>query len=113
MYNCVLDVKSSKTGKKVGPKGPINRNKNSKGLPSRTTTLVCDVITERKCPVEGCNSLGHFGGNYEKHFTVEACPLYHNKTPEECRKMAEERKKRDDERKKAMMVSFYYYYYYF
>lgn len=40
-------------------------------------------IENRKCPVEGCDSTGHLGGLYEKHFSVEACPVFHNITKEE------------------------------
>ncbi|KAK6640603.1 hypothetical protein RUM44_012299 [Polyplax serrata] len=98
------DIKTSRIGRKTGPKGPIIRNKNSKGLPSKITPLHNNIIAERKCPVDGCNSLGHYGGNYEKHFTIDACPLYHNRTPEECRKLAEERKKKDEERKRAILA---------
>uniref|UniRef100_A0A1B0CTL8 Putative histone acetyltransferase kat7 isoform x1 n=1 Tax=Lutzomyia longipalpis TaxID=7200 RepID=A0A1B0CTL8_LUTLO len=57
---------------------------------------------ERKCPFEGCDSSGHLGGQYEKHFTIEACPLYHNMTPAEAKLAFVERKKRDEERRKAM-----------
>lgn len=106
-----VDSKSFKSSKKVGPKGPIVRNKNSKGVPTRALPVPhCDVVTERKCPVEGCYSLGHLGGNYEKHFTKEACPLYHNKTPEECKIMGEERKKKEEERKKGIMVRFFFFF---
>ena len=40
-------------------------------------------IEKRKCPVEGCDSSGHLGGLYEKHFSVEACPVFHNLTKDE------------------------------
>ncbi|KAL0266644.1 UNVERIFIED_CONTAM: hypothetical protein PYX00_009131 [Menopon gallinae] len=98
------DTKISKNAKKIGPKGPIIRNKNSKGIPSKALTPQCDIIEERKCPLDGCDSTGHYGGVYEKHFTLEACPMYHNLTPQECKKMYEERKIKDEERKKAIMV---------
>jgi hypothetical protein len=29
--------------------------------------------------------MGHLGGRAEKHFTIEACPKYHNKTAQECK----------------------------
>lgn len=95
---------SKQSGKKLtGPKGPISRNKNSKGLPSKTAVIHCDIIEERKCPLDGCNSLGHLGGQYDKHFTIDACPKFHNKTVEECKQSYEERKRKEEERKKAMM----------
>lgn len=40
-------------------------------------------IEKRKCPVEGCDSSGHLGGLYERHFSVEACPVFHNVTKDE------------------------------
>lgn len=96
---------SKQSGKKQsGPKGPINRNKNCKGLPSKTSMTHCDIVEERKCPLEGCNSMGHLGGCYDKHFTIDACPTFHNKTVQECKEMYEERLKKEEDRKKAMMV---------
>lgn len=47
---------------------------------SRTRT-----VKERECPLAGsCDSQGHFSGKFDTHFTLEACPLYHNITPEAC-----------------------------
>ena len=40
-------------------------------------------IENRKCPVEGCDSTGHLGGLYDKHFSVDACPVFHNLTKDE------------------------------
>lgn len=62
------------------------------------------VVEERKCPVEGCSSMGHLGGLSEKHFTQEACPLFHNVSLEETKKRREERLKNEDERKKATIL---------
>jgi hypothetical protein len=42
-------------------------------------------VEERCCPLDGCDSVGHLGGRAEKHFTIEACPKYHNKTAQECK----------------------------
>lgn len=66
----------------------------------------CEEISleERKCPIEGCNSLGHLSGKYESHFTVEACPFYHNAAPSQCKDQVGERKKREDFRKKALDI---------
>jgi histone acetyltransferase MYST2 len=59
--------------------------------------------TEKKgCPLESCNSNGHLSGKYEKHFTLEACPEYHNATNEETKIFLAERKKRCDERAKVL-----------
>ena len=42
-------------------------------------------IEKRSCPVDGCTSMGHLGGAHPRHFTVEACPIFHNTTPERCK----------------------------
>lgn len=39
-----------------------------------------NVIVERTCPLEGCDSAGHLSGKFDKHFVLEACPTYHNMT---------------------------------
>ncbi|GJQ87302.1 hypothetical protein Trydic_g17352 [Trypoxylus dichotomus] len=60
------------------------------------------IIEERACPIENCNSLGHLGGRLEKHFTVDACPNYHNYTIADCKDLLNERKKREEARKKQL-----------
>lgn len=52
-----------------------------------------------RCPVEGCNSEGHFSGRFESHFTQTTCPIYHNLTPKECerRYLSRQRGRRLDE----------------
>lgn len=62
------------------------------------------MVEERKCPVDGCDSIGHLNGKFEKHFTQEACPLYHNVSLEETKKRREERLKHEEERKKATIL---------
>lgn len=62
------------------------------------------VTEERRCPVEGCDSMGHLGGLSEKHFTQEACPLYHNVTLEETKSRRVERLQHEEERKKAAIL---------
>ena len=42
-------------------------------------------VDMKQCPVAGCDSRGHLMGKYERHFTLAACPIYHNLTPERCR----------------------------
>ncbi|XP_011874549.1 PREDICTED: histone acetyltransferase KAT7 [Vollenhovia emeryi] len=59
---------------------------------------------ERECPLAAsCDSRGHLSGKLDSHFTLEACPLYHNTTPQACVEFYKERKKREEERKKAIM----------
>lgn len=55
-----------------------------------------------ECPLEGCNSMGHLGGKADKHFTIEACPNYHNFTIAETKLNLVERRKRVEERSKAL-----------
>lgn len=55
------------------------------GAPHSETGAKIIPEEERKCPYEGCDSKGHLSGNYDKHYIIEACPLYHNKTPQECK----------------------------
>lgn len=57
---------------------------------------------EKGCPLEGCNSMGHLGGTSDKHFTIEACPLYHNLNLAETKQNLAERRKRVEERAKAL-----------
>lgn len=57
---------------------------------------------EKGCPYDGCNSIGHLSGNYDKHFILEACPMYHNLTISETKQNLFERKKRSTERMKAL-----------
>jgi len=42
-------------------------------------------VDMKQCPVAGCDSRGHLMGKFERHFTLAACPIYHNLTPERCR----------------------------
>lgn len=62
------------------------------------------MVTERRCPNEKCDSLGNLNGVAEKHFTIEACPMYHNVTIAETKVQKLERSKREEERQKAITV---------
>ncbi|BES87318.1 MOZ/SAS family [Nesidiocoris tenuis] len=86
--------------KKVRPKGPpaLRKPKNSHFLESSAAA----ENEERTCPYEGCDSSGHMSGRHDKHFTLEACPVYHNVTPQQCKELHAERLKKDEERKKAL-----------
>ena len=59
-------------------------------------------IEERKCPVSGCDSSGHLGGRLDRHFLVEACPVYHNMTRKECKDFRQEINRKMTARKKAL-----------
>ncbi|XP_076671991.1 lysine acetyltransferase chameau isoform X4 [Andrena cerasifolii] len=61
------------------------------------------VTKERECPLAPtCDSRGHLSGKLDSHFTLEACPLYHNTTPQACVEFYKERKKREEDRRKAV-----------
>lgn len=94
----------SRSPVKRAPTVTKGKAKNSKQKDAKSRTNDVTLNEERKCPVEGCNSLGHLSGKHEKHFTVEACPLYHNTTVAQCKEQAIERKKREEMRKKALEV---------
>ncbi|KAG5896467.1 hypothetical protein JTB14_002608 [Gonioctena quinquepunctata] len=79
-------------GKTKNNKREDAKHKNSDGI----------VSEQRCCPLEGCDSKGHLGGKFDKHFTLEACPTYHNKSVQRCKEEVEERNKREEARKKAL-----------
>ncbi|CAH2108608.1 unnamed protein product [Euphydryas editha] len=60
---------------------------------TRSPALPPNPVTpsERRCPVRDCDSSGHLGGKASKHFTWDACPVYHNVTAAWCVAAAEER----------------------
>lgn len=79
-------------------KGKAKNNKRNDAK-SRSELI---AVEERKCPLEGCDSLGHLSGKYDKHFTLEACPSYHNVSIQQCKDELVDRKKREETRKKAL-----------
>ncbi|XP_045447492.1 histone acetyltransferase KAT7 [Melitaea cinxia] len=58
--------------------------------------------SERRCPVRDCDSSGHLGGKASKHFTWDACPVYHNVTAAWCVAAAEERAAAAATRRRAL-----------
>lgn len=42
-------------------------------------------VDTKQCPTPNCDSRGHLTGRFLRHFTVAACPVYHNLTPENCK----------------------------
>ena len=61
-------------------------------------------LENRKCPVPGCDSQGHLSGRLERHFTHDACPLYHNTTAQACKDNLAYYNRKDAARKKALML---------
>ena len=59
-------------------------------------------IEGRKCPVAGCDSSGHLSGRREKHFTAEACPVFHNSSAWACRQVVAEHNKKGAARAKSL-----------
>lgn len=80
----------------------FNSKKCIESRPKTDKILKQEPEEKRVCPFEDCDSIGHLGGIEETHFTVEACPKYHNLTINDTKNMLIERRKRDEERKKAM-----------
>ncbi|GAB0095991.1 hypothetical protein DMENIID0001_114370 [Sergentomyia squamirostris] len=104
-----IDETKRQSSKSPVKKAPASSKGKAKNTPKRqdqtkTNNTTPPVQLERRCPYEGCDSSGHLGGQFDKHFTIEACPLYHNMTPSVAKLAFVERKKRDDERRKALVA---------
>ena len=71
--------------------------------PVRRTFEGCTPMEERKCPTPSCDSTGHLSGSskLDRHFTQEACPLYHNMIKKDCRDFRSEINKKHAARRKA------------
>ncbi|XP_026315731.1 histone acetyltransferase KAT7-like [Hyposmocoma kahamanoa] len=76
----------------------------ARALPCSPIELTPPEPSERRCPVRGCDSSGHLGGKAERHFTWDACPLYHNVTPAWCVAAGEERAAAATARRKALLA---------
>lgn len=85
----LIPTKGKSKQKKIEQKHNLNLSKESEP-------------EEKGCPLEGCNSMGHLSGNYEKHFTMEACPNYHNVALADTKVNLVDRRKRIEERAKAL-----------
>ncbi|XP_018563178.1 histone acetyltransferase KAT7 isoform X2 [Anoplophora glabripennis] len=101
------DTESTKRSLSRSPvkKAPIvtkGKTKNNKRVDNKAKGNDIIIMEERKCPLEGCDSNGHLSGKFDKHFTLEACPAYHNTIIEKCKDEVEERRKREEIRKKAL-----------
>lgn len=92
----------SRSPVKRAPAVAKGKTKNTKRNDVKSRTNETNVIEERKCPLEECDSLGHLSGKFDKHFTLEACPAYHNVSISACKEEVSERKKREEIRRKAL-----------
>ncbi|KAK9738897.1 MYST family zinc finger domain [Popillia japonica] len=92
----------SRSPVKRAPVATKGKTKNKKSDVKKSNEV---IIEERVCPIESCSSLGHLGGRLDQHFTVDACPSYHNYTFADCKDLLNERKKREDARKKQIETS--------
>ncbi|XP_014253089.1 histone acetyltransferase KAT7 [Cimex lectularius] len=95
-------VLSKSPTKKGNTKNATVHRSRQKGSNTKALSNVVES-GERRCPLEDCDSTGHLSGKFDKHFTLEACPKYHNLTPIQCKDALNERLKKEEERKKAMM----------
>lgn len=101
------DTESTKRSLSPSPvkKAPVvtkGKTKNNKKNDANSKNTGIQIEEERKCPMEGCNSLGHLSGKFDKHFTLEGCPAYHNISIEKCKVELEERNKREVLRNTAL-----------
>lgn len=87
-FNFCFAISGTSKQKKIEQKHNLNLSKDSQP-------------EEKGCRVEGCNSMGHLGGNAPDHYTFEACPKFHNVSLAETKQNLIERKKRVEERLKA------------
>ncbi len=85
------DVKTQANGGIAASLLPVRRDKD--GLPP---------IEHRKCPITGCDSSGHLNGKLDRHFTAEACPVYHNTTKQRCQSLRSEVTKKNNQRRRAL-----------
>lgn len=86
----LIPTKGKSKQKKIEQKHNLNLSKDSQP-------------EKRACPLdEVCHSMGHLSGKYTEHFTIEACPMYHNVTVAEAITNLNERKKREQERAKCL-----------
>ena len=69
----------------------------------KSYNLHVPLSENRRCPVPGCDSSGHLSGRQGRHFTAEACPVFHNTTPAACTQASHDTSKRDAARRKALL----------
>ncbi|XP_050084157.1 histone acetyltransferase KAT7 isoform X2 [Anopheles aquasalis] len=91
-------------GKAKNSLSHLNSSKRSNDTKVAKESFVEETPIERRCPLEKCDSLGHMGGVFEKHFTLEACPMFHNMSIEQTKQLLVERKLREEERRRSVPV---------
>ncbi|KFB37294.1 AGAP009676-PA-like protein [Anopheles sinensis] len=79
-------------------------SKRTNDKPAPKELPIEETPVERRCPLVQCDSLGHMGGQFEKHFTLEACPMYHNMNADQTKQLLVERKQREEERRRSVPV---------
>lgn len=85
----LIPTKGKSKHKKIEQKHNLNLSKESEP-------------EEKGCPLEVCNSMGHLSGKTDKHFTIEACPMFHNVSIPDTKLNLVDRRKRIEERAKAL-----------
>jgi len=70
-------------------------------LPVRRELDDLEPMERRKCPITDCDSTGHLNGKLGRHFTAEACPIYHNMDKQKCRNFRGDVTKKEKKRNKA------------
>ncbi|XP_050424206.1 histone acetyltransferase KAT7 [Adelges cooleyi] len=95
--------KSTSTSCKSPTKKVRDKNRKPLNCNDKRTNSGLVELEERLCPVNGCDSVGHMNGLYERHFTSEACPMYHRLTMKQCQEMLTEHLKKNEERSKAIL----------
>lgn len=91
------DTPGSAPAKRRGPK-KRGRARGTSECKAQPNDIEVKEDKEPTCPVPGCSSEGHLSGRFPTHFTVAACPLYHNTTPTACENMYKIRMQRRVER---------------
>ncbi|KAL0881171.1 hypothetical protein ABMA27_002283 [Loxostege sticticalis] len=99
----------SEADDKSNDKSSLKDSKKSlKGRPPVVHSPVANLPppepSERRCPVRGCDSSGHLGGKASRHFTWDACPVYHNVTGAWCVAAGEERAAAAATRRRALQA---------
>ncbi|XP_065078378.1 histone acetyltransferase KAT7 [Ochlerotatus camptorhynchus] len=103
---------ASKSPVKKAPTAPAKAKGKAKNSSKKKDAVVKELLieepepepVENRCPLLHCESTGHLGGQFERHFTLEGCPMFHNMTAQHTKEFLQERKRREEERKKAVPV---------